>query len=284
MKTLIVNAILKISTENPALNHEGAPSAEAARNDFIQRLIAELFPECPTVDLPSSTVDQLTSAMSELSISIPAEPAPKKRGPMSEEAKAAMKAKRDATKAAKAAPAPAPATPVAAPAAPAAPVPAAPKKAAKKTSSEPAPPVLPASPKTKAAPKKKAAAPAAGEVNLAKIDPTWRKHLKAAEKDRAKEAEPELLTYLNGLAKDAFNAKKAEEHVQDFLTAWRTAAVQAQETELDVVEFQGKDYLVNPETKRVYEFDGYDADGAPLKVNPVGYVGMAAFATMDLPE
>lgn len=281
MKTLIVNAIVKISTENPALNHEGAPSAEAARNDFIQRLIAELFPECPTVDLPSSTVDQLTSAMSELSISIPAEPAPKKRGPMSEEAKAAMKAKRDATKAAKAAPA----SPVAAPAAPAAPAPGAPKKAAKKTSAEPAPeapPALPASPKTKAAPKKKAAAPAA-EVNLAKIDPTWRKHLKTAEKDRAKEAEPELLTYLNGLAKDAFNAKKAEEHVQDFLTAWRTAAVEAQEAELTEVTFQGKEYLVNPETKRVYEITSTDADGTP-NCTPVGYVGMAAFAEMILPE
>ena len=290
MKTLIVNAVLKIAGENPALDREGEPTAEEARNDFIQRLIAELFPECPSVDLPSTTVDQLTASLSELTISVPAEEK-KKRGPMSEEAKAAMKAKREATKAAKSgvAAAPAPPTPEVAPAPPA---PGAPKKPKKKASAEPVEPVpapavlapeLPASPKKKAAPKKKAPAPA-GEVNLAKIDPTWRKHLKAADKDRAKELEPELLTYLNGLSKDAFNAKKAEEHVQDFVTTWRTAAVQAQETELTVVDFEGKEYLVNPETKRVYAFDGYDADDAPLNVTPVGYVGMAAYKEMTLTE
>jgi len=286
MKTLIVNAILKIAGENPALNHEGAPSAEEARNNFIRLLIAELFPECPSVDLPEPEVDQLTASLSELTISIPTEQT-KKRGPMSEEAKAAMKAKREATKAAKSAAPAAPASPTPAPAPPA---PAAPKKPKKKASTEPVEPVpapalapeLPASPKKKAAPKKKAVAPA-GEVNLAKIDPTWRKHLKAADKDRAKELEPELLTYLNGLSKDDFNAKKAEEHVQDFVTTWRTAAVEKQEAELTEVEFNGKEYLVNPETKRVYEITSVDADGMP-SVNPIGYVGMAAFKEMILTE
>lgn len=313
MKTLIVNAILKIAGENPALNREGEPTAEEARNDFIRALVAELFPECPSVDLPSTTVDQLTSAMSELSISIPTAETKekKKRGPMSEEAKAAMKAKREATKAAKASPAAAPAPPTPepapAPAAPAAPkkakakaspapsveppappaappAPAAPKKPKKKASAEPepapaAPPALPASPKKKAAPKKKVDS----DANLAKIDPTWRKHLKAADKDRAKELEPELLAYLNKLSKDDFNAKKAEEHVQDFVASWRVAAVEAQEAELTEVEFNGKEYLVNPETKRVYEITGYDADGTP-NANPVGYVGMATFKDMVVPE
>jgi hypothetical protein len=320
MKTLIVNAILKIAGENPALNREGEPTAEEARNMFIRALVAELFPECPSVDLPASepTVDQLTNAMSELSISIPTAETKekKKRGPMSEEAKAAMKAKREATKAAKASPAaaPAPPTPEPAPApaapkkpkkkasaesvsappapptpkpAPAPPAPAAPKKPKKKASAEPepapaappAPPALPASPKKKAAPKKKVDS----DANLAKIDPTWRKHLKAADKDRAKDLEPELLAYLNKLSKDDFNAKKAEEHVQDFVASWRVAAVEAQEAELTEVEFNGKEYLVNPETKRVYEITGYDADGTP-NANPVGYVGMAAFKDMVVPE
>jgi outer membrane biosynthesis protein TonB len=281
MKTLIVNAILKIAGENPALNREGEPTAEEARNMFIRALVAELFPECPSVDLPAPEpiVDQLTNAMSELSISIPTAEK-KKRGPMSEEAKAAMKAKREATKAAKASPAAAPAPPTPEPA----PAPAAPKKPKKKASAEPepapaAPPALPASPKKKAAPKKKVDS----DANLAKIDPTWRKHLKAADKDRAKELEPELLAYLNKLSKDDFNAKKAEEHVQDFVASWRTAAVQAQEAELTEVTFDGKEYLYNPETKRVYEITGYDADGTP-NANPVGYVGMAAFKDMVVPE
>ena len=133
MKTLIVNAVLKIAGENPALDREGEPTAEEARNNFIRLLIAELFPECPSVDLPSTTVDQLTASLSELTISIPTEEK-KKRGPLSEEAKAAMKAKREATiaaKAAAAAPAPAeaaPASPKAEEAKPEPEAPGAPKK------------------------------------------------------------------------------------------------------------------------------------------------------------
>lgn len=289
LKTTIVQALLKCATPDESKPQTEYATAEEARNDFIRLVIKELFPESPEVDLPAPEpeVDQLTNAMSELKISIPTTETKekKKRGPMSEEAKAAMKAKREATKAAKAAPAPAaPASPVPAPPAEAPAAPAAPKKPKKKASAEPepapaAPPALPASPKKKAAPKKKVDS----DANLAKIDPTWRKHLKAADKDRAKELEPELLAYLNKLSKDDFNAKKAEEHVQDFVTTWRTAAVEAQEAELTEVEFNGKEYLVNPETKRVYEITGYDADGTP-NANPVGYVGMAAFKDMVVPE
>lgn len=290
LKTTIVQALLKCATPDESKPQAEYATAEEARNDFIRLVIKELFPESPEVDLPAPEpeVDQLTNAMSELKISIPTTETKekKKRGPMSEEAKAAMKAKREATKAAKAAPAPAaPASPVPAPPAEAPAAPAAPKKAKAKPSAEPAPeappapPALPASPKKKAAPKKKVDS----DANLAKIDPTWRKHLKAADKDRAKELEPELLAYLNKLSKDDFNAKKAEEHVQDFVASWRVAAVQAQEVELPPVEFNGKQYLYNPETKRVYEITGYDADEMPI-ANPVGYVGMAAFKDMVVPE
>ena len=162
----------------------------------------------------------------------------KKRAPMTEEAKAAMKAKREATKAAKA-----------------------------------------ASPAT------------TEEPNLKKVDPTWKKHLKtvakAQGKEVAKEMEAELLTYLNRLSKQEFSAKKAEDHVSEFLApsgASNAAAEQKTPVDLDVVEFNGHDYFVNPETKRVYEGEGkYDDDtGAWTSYKPVGYVGMAAFADMKL--
>ncbi len=136
---------------------------------------------------------------------------------------------------------------------------------------------LPASPKPK-----KVKAPAG--ANLPKIDPTWRKHLKKADKDHAKELEPALLTYLNAMTAEEFNSKTAEEHVATFLT--KKPEVQEDgkvEAELDVVEFEGKEYFVNPETKRVYEGEGvYDEEVGWTNYKPVGYVGMAAFAEMKL--
>lgn len=57
-KQIIVSAIYKISNENPALNVEGQMSAEEARNDFIRKFIAELFPECPDITIPTESSDQ----------------------------------------------------------------------------------------------------------------------------------------------------------------------------------------------------------------------------------
>jgi hypothetical protein len=98
--------------------------------------------------------------------------------------------------------------------------------------------------------------------------------------------EPALLTYLNALSKEDFNAKKAEEHVADFIASRVTKAVESDgkvEADLDVVEFEGKEYYVNPETKRVYEGEGvYDEEVGWTNYKPVGYAGMAAFAEMTL--
>jgi hypothetical protein len=118
-------------------------------------------------------------------------------------------------------------------------------------------------------------------LNLAKIDPTWRKHLKAADKEHAKELEPELLKYVNTLTNEAFNAKTSEAHVADFVASRSDGKVL---TELEVVEFNGKDYYVNPETKRVYEGEGvYDeATQEWTNMKAVGYVGMAAFTEMKM--
>ena len=302
IKQLIVNAIIKVSGENPTLNREGEPTMEQARDDFIKLLLAELFPEDPNVPVatpkktkktkktkdvpapeaaPAPVVEAAVEPAQETAVPVATEPvveAPaatspekKKRAPMSEEAKAAMKAKREATLAAKKA------------AASPAPVETSNAAAGAGGQPEPAPEVKEKKPR-----KPKAEKPAE-DANLAKIDPTWRKHLKHADKDHVKELEPELLKYLNALSKDDFNAKKAEEHVADFIASRVTKAVEAAddkvETDLIVVDFNDKEYFVNPETKRVYEGEGTcDAEGNWTNYKGVGYVGMAAFAEMTIDE
>jgi len=329
IKQLIVNAIMKVSESNPAFDREDGPTAEEARDNFIKLLLAELFPEDSSVPAPSPKKAEPVVAEP----AVVASPGRKKRAPMSDEAKAAMKAKREATIAAKKTTAE-PAEPAAEPAEPAA-EPASPSKdsvaespgrkkrapmteeakaamkakkaatlAAKKAAAgEPVSPpqqdsVVETSGSNAAAggvsapepvKEKKARKPKpAGDANIAKVDPTWRKHLKHADKDHAKELEPQLLAYLNGLSKDDFNARKAEEHVADFIASRVTKAVESDgkvEAELTFVEFEGKEYFVNPETKRVYEGEGTcDADGNWTNYKGVGYVGMAMFADMKVED
>jgi hypothetical protein len=173
---------------------------------------------------------------------------------MTEEAKAAMKAKK-AANAAKKAETPVPVV-VEAPA-----------------------PVVAAPVKEKKPRAKKAAVPE--NANLAKIDPTWRKHLKAADKEHAKELEPQLLEYVNTLTNEEFHAKTTEAHVADFVASRSDGKVL---TEVTQVDFEGKTYYVNPETNRVYEGEGVYNESTQEWTNmkPVGYVGMAAFTEMKL--
>jgi len=255
IKQLIVNAILKVSEANPAYDREGGPTHQEARDEFIRALLAELFPEDPSMP---ATVRQAEPPKPTEEPEAPK----KKRAPMSEEAKAAAKAKREAKKAQDVSP------PVLETAGSNA-------AAGAGGAAEPA--------KEKKPRKPKADKPAEG-ANLAKIDPTWRKHLKNADKEHAKELEPELLKYLNGLSKEEFDGKKAEEHVAAFVASRKPDDGKV-EAELTVVEFNGKEYYVNPETKRVYEGEGEcDADGNWTSYKGVGYVGMAAFAEMKLEE
>ena len=267
LKQLIINAIIKISVENPPINQE-PKAAIASRDLFIQALMDELFP----------------NTEQEVTITVPVVPTPapvvpveekKKRAPMTEEAKAAAKAKRAANaEAKKAAPAEVPSVLEPVPE----PVPA-PVEEKKKRA--------PMTEEAKAAAKAKRAANAEAKKaapenpNLVKIDPTWRKHLKAADKEHAKELEPELLKYVNSLSNDDFHAKTTEAHVTDFVASRSDGKVEA---ELEIVEFNGKDYYVNPETKRVYEGEGvYDeATQAWTNYLPVGYVGMSTFTHMKL--
>jgi hypothetical protein len=254
IKQLIISAIIKVSEENPLLNHEDTKTAIESRDQFIQLLMNELFPEAE-LETTHITVP-VVPAPAPVAVAAPVDPPTptKKRGPMTEEAKAAMKAKK-AANAAKKAETP---VPVEAPA----PV-------------EPAP--APAKEKKPRA--KKTAVPE--NANLAKIDPTWRKHLKAADKEHAKELEPQLLEYVNSLTNEDFHAKTTEAHVADFVASRSDGKV---ETDVIPVEFEGKNYVVNPETKRVYECEGvYDeATKEWTNYKAVGYVGMAAFAEMKM--
>ena len=288
LKQLIISAIIKVSEENPLLNHPDAKTANESRDQFIQLLMNELFPEAevesthitvPVVPVPAP-------------VQAEADTPTKKRGPMTEEAKAAMKAKK-AANAAKKAETPVPVVPVPVEA-PAAETPTKKRgpmteeaKAAMKAkkaanAAAKAEPVVVEAPAASAKEKKPRAKKAVPEnTNLAKIDPTWRKHLKAADKEHAKELEPQLLEYVNSLSNEDFHAKTTEAHVADFIASRSDGKV---ETDMEIVEFNGKDYYVNPETNRVYEGEGvYDeATQEWTNMKPVGYVGMAAFAEMKL--
>jgi hypothetical protein len=277
LKQLIISAIIKVSEENPLLNHPDAKTANESRDQFIQLLMNELFPEAE-VESTHITVPVVPTEA----------PTPtKKRGPMTEEAKAAMKAKKAANAAVKAEPvvveAPAAETPTKkrGPMTEEAKAAMKAKKAANAAAkAEPVVVEAPAAPAKEKKPRtKKAAVPE--NANLPKIDPTWRKHLKAADKEHAKELEPELLKYVNSLSNEDFHAKTTEAHVADFVASRSDDKVEAELTE---VTFEGKEYLVNPETKRVYEGEGvYDeATREWTNYKGVGYVGMAAFTEMKM--
>ncbi len=335
-------AFLKAATPDADVPVPEFETAEAARDHFRTLFMAELntrlAPPAPKVKKSKSESPKSEAktprtkkakvesesvevpVMDASAIPLPSSPKPegekKKRAPMSEEAKAAAKAKREATKAAKAAASPKTESDspkkekkskADSPKKEKTPKADSPKKEKKaKAESPAASPTTegekkkraPMSEEAKAAMKAKRAATKAAkagspkpveEPNLKKMDPTWKKHLKtvakAQSKEVSKEMEAELLSYLNGLTKEEFAGKKAEEHVSSFLKP-QTASNAAAEgpVDLDIVEFNGRDYYVNPETKRVYEGEGtYDDDtGAWTSYKPVGYVGMAAFEEMTL--
>ena len=303
IKQLIVNAINKVSTD-PKYAQKVYENPDEARDDFTRYVLAELFPEDYTSTVTIPVVEPAVEEKKEIVIeekkekkkaekkekkvepvvekkpepvpepviaaALPASPPNKerkKRAPMSDEAKAAMKAKREATIAAKKSPT----TSVAA-------VPA----DAADTAASPAP--EPVVEKEKKPRKTKTAA----DANLPKIDPTWKKHLKKAAGDKyGKDLENYLLKFVNAMNNTAFNNIGAEEHIKTFM-AQKDAPAPADDgkvdAELTIVEFNDKEYYVNPETKRVYEGEGeFDEDvGGWTNYKAVGYVGMAAFADMEL--
>lgn len=220
LKQVIVNAIIKVSQENPALNVEGQDSFEDARNAFIQALLHELFPEDTTAiviptappETPSKRdpVDELTEQIKELKIEAPKEKKPRKPRAKKEEA----------------------------------------------------------------------------PVNMAKMDATLSKQLTAIAKEmKVKADKKEVLAHLNAMSAEDFNAKKFEEHVRNFLKKpEEKKTVDLVGVELVWTEFEGEEYYVDPESKRVFSPIGEWNDGKPTGWEPVGYMGMAKFADMTLDD
>ena len=135
-------------------------------------------------------------------------------------------------------------------------------------------------------------APVAAAVNLDKMTPTQLKKLKAVAEELKIDADKKMvISYLNAMSVESFNAKKLEDHFRDFLTPVPTEAPVAPAaitvpTDLMVVDFNGKEYFVDAESKRVFVGAGrlIEETGGWSAYDAVGYVGMSEFADMEIPE
>jgi hypothetical protein len=285
MKVTIATAIRKIAVENPAI--PPPPTAEEAREAFIEMLLKELFGEA-SVSVP------MTPVAVKAPEKVPEKPK-KPRAPRAKKEKA-PEAVPEVDSVAESVPD--------AVAEPVAEVKEAPKKEpkAKKPAAKKEKPAAPAAPAAPAEPK---------TVNIDKLTPTHTKKIKAIA-DEIKVAVPDkklVLAYLNGLTSEVYNSKKMDEHLRTFLTP--PAAIPAEMLTLpaspkedeDVPEdyddvgnlpapvpnmapaeegesiecievvFKGKVYYVDPTTKKVYnDTDAY-----------VGDVGVNLFKGMVLP-
>ncbi len=118
-------------------------------------------------------------------------------------------------------------------------------------------------------------------MNVEKLTPTHKKHLKAiAEELKVDPRDKEFLAYANGMTADEWAAQPLDNHIRDFLTP-AAAPLPPAPKEFDLVEFKGKEYLVDPDTKYVYT----NVSG-PLnrERDRVGIVGSNDFADMEIPE
>jgi hypothetical protein len=276
LAALITAAIIKVAATDPAMDRENGPSADEARDAFTVALLKELGlssgaahapiseplgtpTKARTEEVPAApkkakrtkkdkeaedVVVALTAAVAELSV----EPKPKK-------AKTAAKKKEE--------PVPAP---VAVPAS---------------NAGAGAPPVVAeAAPKKKPGPKPKAVKPE-GPANLEKLTPTHKKHLKAiAEELKVESRDKEFLSYANGMSAEEWSGKALDDHIRAFLTPV-PPPLAAVPTGFLEVEFKGKDYLVDPESKFVYA-DFNDEDSPIRERDHVGVVGILEFAHMKI--
>lgn len=110
--------------------------------------------------------------------------------------------------------------------------------------------------------------------NLDKLNPSQKKVLKKISDTLDQK---EFLAYVNGLSAESYSAKTFEQHAQDFV---KPTVVEEEfaDKELPPVEFKGKTYYVDLETKEVYVPKG---EGEVDEL--VGHVGMLEFADMKMP-
>ena len=248
LAALITAAIIKVAATNPAMDREDGPSADEARDAFTEALLIELG-LAPT---PVAAHAPVTEAKT-----VEVKKAPKKR--------AAKKAPEAVVAAAAVAvleqvPEPTPEVEALAEQLGQLALAEEPKpKKARKTKAEPVPePVAapvpasnagagaePVAAKKKPGPKPKAKPE--GPVNIDKLTPTHRKHLKTiAEELKVEPKDKEFLTYANAMSAEAWGATPLDDHIRAFL------APPATETEFLDVEFNGKDYLIDPATRFIY--------------------------------
>jgi hypothetical protein len=276
LAALITAAIIKVAGTNPALDREGEPSADQVRKEFTEALLIELglapapvaahAPVSESTGTPTKAktktapgapkkakkaepaapvvdpdVEALTAAVAELTLA-PAAEAPKAKKP---------KAPKTETKT-EVAPEPV-------------------SNAGAGAGAEPAP-------KKKPGPKPKAVK-AEGPVNLEKLNPTQKKHIKKiADELKVEPNDKEFLVYANAMPAEAWSAKPLDEHIREFLMP-EPLPLAAAPIEFQVVEFKGKEYLVDLETKFVYQED----DDGKVRTH-IGVVGQMEFKDMEIPE
>lgn len=287
LATFITNAVIKVSLANPALDREGEPTAEEARDDFIAHLLYELGlgPQpvaahapateptekkkraAPKKAAPAPEVEALTEQMGQLAIAEVEPPAKKARktkakseSPKVEELKVEVPVVAAVPEKKKPGPKPkkvaeeAPAANAGAGAVTEEPTVATKKKPGPKPKSKPE-----------------------GPVNVEKLTPTHKKHLKAmAEELRCAIDDKSFLAYANAMSAEEWGTKSLDEHIRAFATP-AALPLAPPPTEFDEVEFNGKEYLVDPETRFVYEAV---EEGAPVR-NKLGVVGLLEFKDME---
>jgi hypothetical protein len=292
LAALITAAIIKVAATNPAMDREDGPTADEARDAFTEALLIELglastpvaahapVTEAKTVETVKKTpkkraakkapeveadvVAALTAAVAELTVAPAAEePKPKKARKTKVEPKVEPE------------PVPVPASNAGAGAEPV----VAKKKPGPKAKVVEEPAVAPAAEKKKPGPKPKAKPE--GPVNVEKLTPTHKKHIKAiAEELHVTVDDKGFLAYANAMSAEQWAAQALDDHIRAFASP-TTSELAPPPTEFLEVEFNGKDYLVNPETNFIYTV----SDGPTVKARThVGVVGMLEFKDMEIPE
>jgi len=291
LKSVIVNAIMKVTVENPVKNQEGAPSFEQERAYFIELLLQELFPENPAMPvMPNEVSVTVPTAPAEVPAKVKKPRAKKeKKEPVVETdsvapaempveapvvpAEAPAKVKKPRAKKEKASNAEAiiaavdavipPVEPVAEPV-------AEPVKEKKKPGPKPKSEKEPKEPKEKKA------------LNVENT-PTFAKLFKDISAEVKVEAnKKKTLDTINAMTPEEFNAegKTLESHLRAILAPVAPEPAPVYETQMKSlvpVHFEGKEYHVDDETKTVYVLD-YDGVG-----HRVGTMGMNEFKGMELP-
>jgi Tfp pilus assembly protein FimV len=270
IKSVIVNAIMKVTVENPVKNQEGAPSFEQERAYFIELLLQELFPENPAMPvIPNEVSVTVPMVPTEAPAEAPAKvkkPRAKKEVPAVVEtdslAEAPAKVKKPRAKKEKASNAEA----IIAEVNKVIPPVEAPVEAPVVEKKKPGP-------KPKVEKDKKA-------LNVENT-PTFAKMFKEISAELKVDAnKKKTLDTINAMTSEEFNAegKTLESHLRAILTpASAPVPIETQMKDLISVEFEGKEYAVDEETKTVYVLD-YDGVGTR-----VGTMGVNDFKDMELP-